>query len=242
VLFGSAFALSYTHPLLIEQAAREVVRIEVEKRVGERIDSLSDSRIGDFAQRALARVDADIARAQQALRDEVPRRVAEVVASMLEPDCVCRQRLVERMQQAENERLASLTQVRERLTGLIESAYGSVTRSLMREFRIFTATNAAAFALLALVTLVRRRAGVQLVLPAAVLVGAVLLTGSVYLFNQDWMHTILFGQYVGLGYSAWLAGVALLLADIAFNRARVTTEIVNAAFNVVGAAASAVPC
>ena len=82
----------------------------------------------------------------------------------------------------------------------------------------------------------------QLVLPAFVLVGAVGITGGMYLFSQNWLHTIIFGQYIGFAYSLYLAAVALLLTDVAFNRARVTTQIVNSALNLVGTAASAVPC
>ena len=241
-LFGGAFALSFADLLLVERAAREVVRIEVERRVGEKIDSLSNSRVAGFAQRALQNADADIARSQRAIREEVPRKVAKVVADMLDADCECRKRLAENMQKAQAEHLSSLTQAREKLAGLIESAYASVTRNLMREFRIFAASNAVAFALLGVVTLARRKAALQLVLPAVVLVGAVIVTGGLYLFNQNWLHTIVFGQYVGMGYALYLAGVALLLSDVVFNRARVTTRLLNLGLHAVGSVAVVVPC
>jgi len=242
LLFGGAFALSFLDPLLIEHAAREVVRIEVERRVGEKIDSLSNSRVAGLAQRALQNTEADIARTQRAIRDDVPRKVADVVANMLNADCECRKRLREYAQRAESDRLSSLTQVRERLVGLIESAYASVASSLVREFRIFTASNAVAFALLGFITLIRSGATLQLVLTAVVLIGAVMVTGSLYLFNQNWLHTIVFSQYVGLAYALYLVGVALLLADVALNRARVTTRLVNLALQAVGSAITAVPC
>jgi len=242
LLFGGAFALSFVSPLLIERAAREVVRIEVEHRVGEEIDSLSNSRIAGIAQRALQSTEADIARTQRALRDEVPLKVADVAASMLDADCECRKRLREYARNADTDRVSSLSQVRGQLVVLIESSYASVASNLMREFRIFTASNAIAFALLAFMLLIRSGATLQLVLTAIVLIGAVVVTGGLYLFNQNWLHTIVFGQYVGLGYALYLAGVALLLADVAFNRARVTTRLVNMAFQAVGAAITAVPC
>jgi len=242
LLFGGAFAVSLVDPLLIERAAREVVRIQIEREVGEKIDSLSNSRATGLAQRALQSTEADIARTQRAIRDEVPRKVAAVVADMLNADCECRKRLIEHAQRAESERLSSLTRVRERLVGLIESAYASVARSLLREFRIFTASNAAAFALLGVVTLVRGRAALQLLLPAFVLAGSVVVTGSLYLFNQNWLHTIVFSDYVGLAYAPYLAGVALWLADVLLNRARVTTRVVNTALEAVGSATTAMPC
>jgi len=242
LVFGGAFALSLLNLILIERAAREVVRIEVERKVGEKIDTLSNSKIADLAHKALQKTDLDIQRAQEAIRSELPRRVANVVADMLNADCECRKRLVAYMERAEQERLSSLTQVHERLIALIEATYASVSQSLMREFRIFTASNAAAFALLGVITLFRRGATLQLLLPAVVLIGAVTVTSGIYLFSQNWLHTIVFGQYVGLAYSLYLVAIALLLTDVAFNRARVTTQLVNSALNAVGAAASAVPC
>lgn len=242
LVFTSAFALSYLNPILIERAAREVVRIEVERRVGQRIDELTNSRIAGLAQRALRKTGIEIENAQSDIREQLPRRVANIVADMLDADCECRRRLVASSEASAQEHLSSLLSVRERLTGLIEHAYASVSRSLMREFRIFTASNAIAFVLLGVVALVRKGATLQLLLPALVLVGAVVVTSSIYLFGQNWLHTIVFGNYVGLGYTLYLGVVALLFADILLNRARVTTRIVNAALELVGSAVSAVPC
>lgn len=242
LLFATAFVLSWSHPLLVERAAREVIRIEVERRVGQRIDELSDSRIGGFARRALRATGLEIEDSKREIREQLPRRVANLVADMMDADCECRRRLVASSEAAAHERLASLAGVEQRLTGLIEAGYASVRLSLLREFRIFTGANAVAFVLLGVTTLVRRKAGLQLLLPVVVLVGAVAVTGSFYLFNQDWLHTIVFGEYVGLGYALYLAVVVACLADIAFNRARVSTQVVNAVLQLVGSAASAIPC
>lgn len=243
LLFSAgALVLSFADPLLIERAAREVIRIEVERRVSEKIDNLSGSRIASLAQRALQRTDADIARIEKAIRDELPGKVASVATDMLRPDCECRKRMVELAKRVRADELSSLHQVQQRLVSLIESAYGSVSHALMREFRIVMASNALAFALLGFVTLVRRGAGLQLMLPALILIGAVIVTGGLYLFNQNWLHTIVFGQYVGWLYAGYLAGAAVLLTDVLLNRARVSTWLVNRTLFVMGCAATAAPC
>jgi hypothetical protein len=191
---------------------------------------------------ALQDTESDIARTERAIRDEIPRKVVSVVTNMLDADCECRERLAGYVLKSETERLTSLMQARERLTGLIESVYASVASDLMREFRIFAASNAIAFVLLGLVTLMRSGATLQLVLPAVVLIGAVTVTGSLYLFNQNWLHTIVFGEYGGLAYAVYMLGVAFLLADVLLNRARVTTRLLNLAFHAIGSATTAVPC
>lgn len=241
-LFGAAFATSYADPLLIERAAREVIRIEVTRRVGERLAPLSNSTIANLARGALAKANVDLDTATKELAAEVPHRVANAVAEMLNASCECRKRLTEALVKGQQERITSLLQARERLTALIEASYASVTSNLMREFRIFTASNALAFAMLLTVTYFRRAAALHLALPAVVLLGAIALVGTLYIFNQDWLHTVLYSQYVGLGYIAYLAVAIAFLADVVLNRARITTKFVNAALHSVGSALHAVPC
>jgi hypothetical protein len=227
VAFAGGWLLSYLQPLRVERAARELIRIEVQAQVERKLDALDDSRIGVLAQQALRSADIEIDRGK--LRADIAAKVAD----MLRTDCECRRRLAEGVKAFEASRLSSLVRDRDKVITLIEARYASVRDSLLREFRIFTASNAIAFLLLGVVAQARERARLQLLLPALVLVGAVLITGGLYLFNQDWLHTIVFGDYLGFGYAAYLAVVAGLLADIAFNRARVINVLLNALGAVV---------
>lgn len=242
LLFGAAFLLSFARPLAVERIAREAVRIQVERETGARIDALTGGRLAGMAHGVLKGIDTQGMRTWRAMRADLPHRVAEVTAGMLDADCPCRRRLGTFAGVLAQGRLFRLGLAHARLTGLIESRYAAVRGRLLRECRIFTGANAAAFALLAGVTLARRRAGLQLVLPAAVLAGALAIAGGFYLFGQDWLHTLIFNDYVGLAYAGWLAAVALLLADIALNGARVTTRAVNAVLHAAGSTVSALPC
>lgn len=241
-LFGVAFVLSYLNPVLIERAAREVVRLEVEKRVGEIVDELTDSTVMQMALKALGKSAEEIEKTKREISDAVPQKVADVIANMLKVDCECRQRLKNLAEKHYNEKLSAITQVQARLTQFVESAYAKVTTQLLREFRIFTGANAIVFALLAVVGFRRRAAAVQLILPAIVLLGAAAVTGYFYLFGQDWLHTILFSHYVGLAYFGYLSVAIVLLADVAFNRARVCTSVINGALDTAGSGIVIVPC
>ncbi len=241
LLFGVAFVLSFTDAPLVERAGREMVRIEVEHRVGQQIDSLSNFYIASQAQRLLRKTDGEIASTREAIRKEIPVKVAQVIANMLNADCECRKRMAAYAQWSENQRLSSLTQVRDKLVALIESSYASVADNLLREFRIFTASNAIAFALLALIIRFRGQSTLQLVVPTVILLAAVGTTGGLYLFNQNWLHTIVFGQYVGMAYAAYLAAVAIFFADILLNKARLTTRALNLILQLFGSVAVA-PC
>lgn len=242
VLFGSSFILSYTNPLLVESIARDMIRMEVERRVGEKLATLKDSHLISLAQRLSAKNTAEINAIKLKLADELPQKVAAIVAEMGDINCECRKAIAKNIMSGFEARSTNLTHLNKRLTQLIRTKYMAVSESLTREFRIFTAANTIMFALLGVTAVLRKRANLQLVLPAAVLLGATLIVSYLYVFNQDWLHTILFGDYIGLGYFAYLGLATAGLVDIAFNKARLTTRIVNLALNILGSAVQAAPC
>jgi hypothetical protein len=221
---------------------REIVRLEIERQVDARLDTLSNADVLALARKALGKTEADMAALRRQIEAEIPARVASVMADMLQAHCECRKRLVAHAGTAWAERLGSLSEARERLGELIESSYAHVTASLLRELRVFTAANALLFVALAVISASRPRSSVQLLLPALVLVLAAVVTATLYLFGQDWLHTLIFSDYVGLAYFGYLALAVALLSDIAFNRARVSTRILNGVASAVGAAFQAAPC
>lgn len=240
--FAGILLLSYLDPITIERAARKIVQIEVERRVGAKVDDLSNSKVVNLAQRALGKTDSELAEAKRALAADVPRRVAEAVANMLNADCECRKRFVDLATREREQRITGLGQLKEHLAAQIHSAYAGVTTKLLRELRIVSSANGLAFASLGIVTFIRRGAALQLLLPAVVLVGAAILTGAIYLFSQNWLHTIVYDQYVGLAYFAYLAVAGSFIADVVFNAARISTVLLNLVLNTVGSAFRAIPC
>jgi uncharacterized membrane protein YeiB len=241
-VFGTVFALSYVSQSFVETVGKEVIRLEVQRRVAEKVEALDGSRLVGLAERLSGRNAEELAAARRQLTDGLPAKVAETVARMRSLDCDCRRAVERRMTGLLEGRAATFAQLNERLALLIRTKYMETAERLTREFRIFSGANAMVFGILGAVTLLRRKAKLQLVLPTLVLLGAACLTAYFYVFQQDWLYTILFSEYVGLGYFGYLSLAGALLADIAFNRARITTAIVNAAGNVVGSAIQAVPC
>jgi hypothetical protein len=228
LVFGGVLIVSFVAPLAVEQAAREVIRIEVERRVGERVDALSNNRLAGLASKALEKTTADADRVERELREQLPQRVVRAVADMLNADCECRKRLEERARQSHEGKLGTLRQAEARLSEWIEQAYAHTRDQLLRELRIFTAVNAVLFTLLGLLSLWKRASAMQLALIAVTLLGASAVAGGTYLFNQNWMHTLVFSSYVGWGYAIYLAAVTALFSDIAFNKGQVTAGLLSA--------------
>jgi len=242
LVFGSAFTASLLNPAYVEKIASQVIRHQVEKKVKEKIDAIDATFLAGYAQNLFKDYTLKIATAKRLLAQGLPEKIANVIAEMQNLDCECRQKIEKSIRDGFEWQITSASQAQERLSTLIRTKYMQTAELLTREFRIFTGTNALVFALLAIAALVKRRAGLHLLPAALVLLSAAGITACLYLLNQNWLHTILFSDYVGLGYIAYLGLAFACLSDILFNHARITAKLLSQFFNVIGSATTIVPC
>lgn len=241
-LFGLAFAVSIANPGLVEKTAKSAIRYEVEKKVREKIDAIDGGFLAKKAA-ALSKGYADeIAQTQRLLAQNLPAQLARVIAEMQDLDCECRNKVETHIRTGMEWRITSAVAAQERLASLIRTQYLETTDQLIREFRIFTGTNALVFAFLFVAAALKRQASIHFLPASIVLLASAGMTAYLYLFNQDWLHTLVFGDYVGLAYIAYLASALALLSDIAFNRARLTTEVLSAALDAIGSGFQILPC
>jgi hypothetical protein len=241
-LFGALFITSILNPGYVEGVAKVIIRLQVEKSVHEKIDSLDEKFLSSKAASLFkAQVD-EIENAKRQLKKNAPEKIASVIVEMSDLSCECRNIIEKSIREGIEWHIASVAQAQDQLTNLIRTKYMEFAEKLTREFRIFTGTNAIVFALLGIGAFFKRGAGIHLIPPAIVMLAAAAITGYLYIFKQDWLHTILFSDYVGFTYVGYLSIVFATLCDILFNRARITTEVLNAAFQAVGSSLQVVPC
>jgi hypothetical protein len=238
-LFGAAFMMSIVDPHFVGQTAKAAVRYHVEAKIDQRIEALDSTFLGGKATEIIVGCDNKL----KALRTFMASgEIGKLLASMGDLSCDCR-KLVDKVFTAFTlSEIASLEAAQEKLTQLVRAKYMETEAKLTREFRIFTGSNAVVFLLLAFAAFFKRKAGVHLIPVAIVLLVAVLVTAGFYLFNQNWFYTVLFNDYVGYGYDAYLAVVFVFLADILLNRGRVVTQILNTIASAFGSVFSVAPC
>ncbi len=242
MFFALAFVASIVSPGFVENIAETVIRYEVEKQVQEKVAAIDTHFLSEKAAVLVKNYAEEIAETKRQLAQQLPTRIAEVVAEMQNLDCECRKKIETNLREGFQWRITSASLAQERLTTLIRSEYMEIANQLAREFRIFTGTNAIVFALLLAAALLKQHAGLHLLPSAAVLLLAATITGYLYLFNQNWLHTLVFSDFVGLAYIAYISGAFALLCDVIFNRARITAELLNALLNAVGSAIQVTPC
>jgi hypothetical protein len=240
--FGLAFLASIANPGFVEQVARDIIRYEIERKVHERIEALDSHFLASKAAAFSKSYADEIARTKQFLAEQLPARLATVISEMQNLDCECRKKIEASIRVGLEGQIGNASAAQEHLTSLIRAKYMETANQVTREFRIFTGTNAFVFALLLSAVLLKRRADLHLLPSALVLFAAASVTAYLYLFNQNWLHTLVFSDYVGFAYLGYLAGAFAFLSDVVFNRGRITAEALNVVLNAVGSALQVAPC
>lgn len=124
----------------------------------------------------------------------------------------------------------------------IKMKYREIVRNIIIDFRIFTGSNLLFFLVALLLLFFKSRARVHLTIVAGLLFISTLICSYFYLFEQSWFYTILYQNFWGYFYFFYMGIVFLFLSDIVFNKARITTEIINFISEAIGSAFQAVSC
>lgn len=245
-IFLTFFAFTYSVPGWVERFAVDFIESEARDRIDASIDAIrpreSKNALARLAQSMYEKNETQIELLKSNLRNKVHQQWAAALAAVRDLDCECREKWEDWFENGFNSNIALLQAVNEQVSIFIYSTYMDVATELKRDIRIFTASNAAVFLLLLLVSFMKPRAFTHLFLPGVLLAISTLIYSYIYIFEQNWLLTIIQGSYFGFAYLAWLGIVFLFLCDIVFNRARITTEILNAIFNAIGSTISVGPC
>jgi len=102
-----------------------------------------------------------------------------------------------------------------------EGPYARRLRGLLRDLRIFALCNLGLFALTAFLIARRQSRAIDYLVPAGVLAATTLSSSIIYFMGRDWFWSFLDGSFAGIAYLMLVTLVAALLADVAWNRARV---------------------
>lgn len=230
-LFAAFFWFTFSTPDWVENVAAEFIEARVAEKIDTRIDSLrppaGDGALARYTRHLYEENETRINELKEQLRSETRARMDTCLAQLRALSPELREKLMNWLQQSTLASIDSLRMENLKLDQLIQSSYFTVVASLKRDIRVFTATNAAAFLLLVMVSLLKPEALRQLFVPGVLLTVATFVCAYLYVFEQDWLLTLIHGDYLGFAYTAYLGVVFLFLCDIALNRGRVTVQLMN---------------
>lgn len=245
-VFAFFFLLTFHTPVWVEKFAAEFIEREVASQIDHKIDALQppsgEHALSRMASALYEKNEKEIERRRESLRNQVHERMADAIAQIQDLNCECRAKWASWIEGQSDARIQLLQQANEALVDFIQGTYAQVVTDLKRDIRIVTGTNAFLFMLLLMIALAKPQATLQLFVPGLLLAVATLICSYFYIFEQNWLLTIIYNDYLGIAYLGYLSAVFAFLCDIVLNRARVTTEIVNLVLHAIGKAATAVPC
>lgn len=246
VLFGTALYLTFSVPGWLEEFSASYIEQQLTKRIDGAIDSVApptrEGLLGDMARKAFEANESKIGEIKEQLRSKTHESMAGALAQIRDLDCECRDKYADIFKRGFEFDLSLLQSANDKIIANIQGGYMKIVSELKRDVRIFTSSNIAVFALLLLVSFLKPNARMHLMIPAALITASTLICSYFYLFEQNWLLTIIHSDYVGFGYLGYLGFVSLFLADIIFNSGQITTAILNAFFEAIGSALSAVSC
>jgi hypothetical protein len=246
LLFGTAFWFTFGVPGGVEEVAKDFIKERVEQKTKEKIETLSiikkDSKLSNIVKRLSKNKEKEIEALKAQLQSKSYEKAALIIAEMRDLNCECRKKYTQSMKEHLEFKLLSLQSANEKLTDFMKSKYMDVVKNLTNDLRIFTGSNLLIFIILLLVSLSKPKAIKHLFLPGILLVISTALSSYFYLFEQNWFFTIIYNDFLGFWYLAWVGLIFAVLCDIVFNKARVTSEVINGILNAAGSALSVAPC
>lgn len=242
LLFGVLFSITFASPEAIERSAKGFVKYQIEKEIREKQLEFNHSAVANKALALAERLGVESDKIQESLDNNLPEKIASVIASMCGYDCERKKAIAQSITSNYLDRIKNIKVAQNTLGELIKGKYIEVIENLRLDLRIFLGTNFVMFLILLLVSFLKPKAMAHLFLPGLLLLLATVISSSIYIFGQDWFYTILYNDYMGFGYLAYIAVIFGVLVDIVFNEAKITTEIINGIANAIGSAFSVLPC
>jgi len=246
LIYGAAFIYSFTSPQTIEKNARGFIKEQVAKKTHEKIDSIGskhkDNKLVKLSANLFKKKKEQLVLYKEGLKLKIDEKLANVMAKMLDLDCECRQKYKERFHNFITTKIINLKTATKTLEAFMTQKYMYVIQNIIKDFRIFLGSSFFVLLLMLVLLYTKPQATIQIDVLASMMLVSTVVSSYLYIFKQNWFYTIIYNSFIGYAYLMYLGIIFLFLCDIIFNKARITTEIVNAILNALGSSVSAVSC
>lgn len=235
ILFSTLFIFTYHLPPAVEKSAKNFIIHYIADDLKQNYLHQPNTQLFiDQATQWKNKALKDQKTTQNSIDKKLPELIASTIATTCGYQCEKAKNLQTTVKNVFTSHLTTLKDQQERLTTIIKDKYLEVLDNIKHDLRIFLSTNAGVFVLLLILTLLKPQAIRVLFIPALLLTFSTLLAAAFYIFEQDWFYTILYNDYMGFGYLLYIGGLFVLLMDIAINKARISTWLLNTVNNLVG--------
>lgn len=250
LLFIPLFFLTFLSPQTIENSGKSFIAWKLQSTAKDKVNSFNlpetnkfEVLLGKKAKELREKTKGKLAKIKNQLTNSTPEIIAQELENLQKLDCPCREAIAKNDRQSMNLELLTLEKAKLKLIEFTQLKYMEIVTKLTLDVRIFLGANGFIFLFLLLASFFKPKAIKHLFLPSGLILISTSICSYFYLFEQNWFYTIIYNNYTGYSFVAYLLIIFAILSDIAFNKARVTTEIINMILEVIGHSVSKlVPC
>jgi hypothetical protein len=233
-------------PKDFDQRTRSFAITKVKAKVDDQFSKAAQSKAANKVTEVAGIFSERLEREIQILRDSLDAGVAEFIADVLAAacklDCERRDEAAKAVTAFYQSTIARHGLALDRMRNLIEGEYYAVMKALRDDLKIFSGSSFVALSFAFLLSIFRGNAAAHLLPFSIALSAATLIAVYWYVFGQDWVMTMIYSTYWGWAYPVVLSVIAVFLVDIAVNRARITTIVLNVIGNGLGGSVHLIPC
>lgn len=245
-VYGMAFVYALTSAEKIEDNARGFIKEQIAKKTHEKIDNIGskhkDNKLVKLSAKIFKKKAAEVSHYKEALKSKIDEKLVAVMVKMKNMDCKCRQKYKGILHSFITTKITDLKTATKKLETFMTQKYMFVVENIVKDFRVFLGSSFFVLLTMLLLLFTKPQVSIQVSMLAGLMLVSTAISSYFYLFKQNWFYTIIYNDFIGYAYLMYLGIIFLFLCDIIFNKARVTTEIVNALLNALGSSISAVSC
>ena len=238
IVYGFIFILSLTSTDTIRVGAKEFIKYQISKEIHTKIDKLNDNKLVKYIKNKSKEKNTKLQKYKEFLKKHLSSTVNKITEKLSKEECECRKMRRNFVSSFLTTKINNTKKAISHLKEFIHYKYINITSKLIKDIQIASASSFLAMLLISSLLFFKSKLSVQINLLSLLMLLSTLAGTWLYIFKQNWFYTIIYNDYIGFWYMGYLAIVFLLIADIVFNKARVTTELLNAFFSAIGSAFS----
>ena len=238
LIYGFIFILSFTSADTIRVGAKEFIKYQISKEIHTKIDKLNDNKLVKYVKNKSKEKSAKLQKYREFLKKHLSQKVNAITEKLSKEECECREKRRNFLKSILITQIDNTKKAISKLKEFIHYKYINITSKLIKDIQIASASSFLAMLLISSLLFFKSKLSIQINFLSLLMLLSTLTGSWLYIFKQNWFYTIIYNDYIGFWYMGYLTIIFLLIADILFFKARVTTELLNTFFSAIGSAFS----
>jgi len=221
LLYASLLCVAFFSPHTVEQQAQQFITQKLTQKTHERIDKIASSKFMNLTKKHMAKEKLKLEKYKQLLHQKVDEKLAKVLAKITDLKMKSQKKYQIFFHKHLEKKITLLSNGIKKLEAFLSQGYIKIMQRLLGDIKIFLSSNVILLFLVTLLFFLKPQHSKILTVIASFMMVSTLICSYFYIFEQNWFFSLIFNDFVGYGYLAYVGVLFSFLVDIELNRARV---------------------